>query len=266
MARPKFAWDVSTQYSTMRNEIKDLGGLDFISVGTQGYHREGYSIADFFMRRVLSAEFDSDGKIANAMCDGGSGPRGIEPGGAAVPCADAPQVFLGHSQPTWQFGVSNTFTLFRDLQLSVRVEGNGGHLQDNTEIRATHNQSTTEAVLLKNNPILSATRIYENDRTGVYKAGFLRLREISASYNLPERFVGRIGAQRGSLTLGMRNVAMLWTAQHGWNTPRDGHVRESLANMIVWDPEVRANGQASVGYQTVMPPTASAIMTLRLNF
>jgi TonB-linked SusC/RagA family outer membrane protein len=266
MDRPKFAWDVSTQYSTMRNEIKDLGGLAFISVGTQGYHREGYSIADFFMRRVLSAEFNESGTIVNAMCDGGSGPLGIEPGGAPVPCAGAPQVFLGHSQPTWQFGVSNTFTLFRDLQLSVRVEGNGGHLQDNTEIRATHNQSTTQAVLLKNNPILSATRIYENDRTGIYKAGFLRLREISASYNLPERFVGRIGAQRGSFTFGMRNVAMLWTAQHGWDTPRDGHIRESLANMIVWDPEVRGTGQASVGYQTVMPPTASAIMTLRLNF
>ncbi len=266
MDRPNFGWEIGTQYSTMHNEIKDLGGLDFISVGTQAYHREGYSIADFFMRDVLSAEFDAGGKIVNAMCDGGTGPRGIEPGGAPVPCAQAPQVFLGHSQPTWQMGLSNTFTIFRDFQLSVRIEGNGGHKQDNTEIRATHNQSTTEAVLLKNNPILSATRIYENDRTGVYKAGFLRLREISASYNLPDRFVGRIGAQRGTLNFGMRNVAMLWTAQNGWSTARDGSVREPLANMIVWDPEVRGTGQSSVGYQTVMPPTASAVLTLRLSF
>ncbi|MND07523.1 hypothetical protein D3C83_295510 [compost metagenome] len=59
---------------------------------------------------------------------------------------------------------------------------------------------------------------------------------------------------------------MLWTAQHGWNTPRDGHVREPLANMIVWDPEVRATGQTAVGYQTVLPPTASLLMTLRLTF
>ena len=64
----------------------------------------------------------------------------------------------------------------------------------------------------------------------------------------------------------MRNVAMLWTAQHGWSTPRDGHVRESLANMIVWDPEVRGTAQNSVGYQTVLPPTASATITLRLSF
>ena len=60
---------------------------------------------------------------------------------------------------------------------------------------------------------------------------------------------------------------MLWTAQHGWNTPRDGHVREPLANMIVWDPEVRGTGQAGgFSYQTVMPPTASATLTLRFTF
>jgi hypothetical protein len=136
----------------------------------------------------------------------------------------------------------------------------------NTEIRATHNQSTTEGVLLRNNPQLLATRIYENDRTGVYEAGFLRLREVSASYDLPDSFAARVGARRGSLSVGMRNMAMLWTKQHGWNTPRDGHVNEPLANMIVWDPEVRAVGQAQVGYQTVMPPTASATVALRFSF
>jgi hypothetical protein len=59
---------------------------------------------------------------------------------------------------------------------------------------------------------------------------------------------------------------MLWTAQHGWSTPRDGAVRESIANMITWDPEVRSTGQAAVDYQTVLPPAASATMTIRLSF
>lgn len=262
----RFAWEINGQYSTMANTIKSLGGVGVISIGTQAYHREGYSIADYFMRDVLSAEFDSKGNIVNAMCDGGTGPENIIPGGEPVACATAPQVFLGHSQPTWQAGLSNTFTFFGNLQLSIRIEGNGGHSQDNTEIRATHNQSTTEAVLLKNNPILSATRIYENDRTGIYQAGFLRLREVSANYTLPERMANWVGASRGSVGLGIRNVSMLWTAQNGWNTARDGSVREPLAGMTVWDPEVRGTGQLSVGYQTVMPPTASATMTLRLTF
>src|SRR5690606_1232665 len=131
--------------------------------------------------------------------------------GPPVPCAEAPQVWWGHTQPTWTIGVGNTFTLFNNLMLYARVEGNGGHYQANTEIRATHNQATTEAVLRGNDPILQATRIYENDATGTYKAGFLRLREVSATYNVPERFVSRIGARRGSVSVGMRNIVRLWT-------------------------------------------------------
>ena len=280
----RFAWDVGTQYSTMSNEIDDLGlGAEvapaerFLSIGTQARHQEGYSIGDLFMRRILSADLDPlTGAVLRptALCDGGTGADGLQPGGEAVPCSSAPQLYLGHTQPTWNFGVDNTITLFGNLRLYARVDGNGGHKQVNTEIRATHNQSTTQAVLLPVDqipagstiPILRATRIYENDRTGVYEAGFLRLREVSATYNLPDPFAARVGARRGTISLGMRNVAMLWTAQHGWGTPRDGSVREPLANMITWDPEVRSTGQTAVGYQTVMPPAASATLSLRFTF
>jgi TonB-linked SusC/RagA family outer membrane protein len=266
--RRSFGWDVDVQYATMSNEIDDLGGLEFIGAAGQAQHREGYSIGDFFMRRILSAEIDGTGRVLSATCDGGTGPQGVDPGGAPVPCAEAPQVWWGHTQPTWTIGVGNTFTLFGNLMLYARVEGNGGHYQANTEIRATHNQATTEGVLRGNDPILQATRIYENDATGTYKAGFVRLREISASYNIPERFVQRVGARRGSITVGMRNVAMLWTAEHGWDTPRDGSIRVPVANrsMITWDPEVRSTGQSATGYQTVLPPTASATVTVRMGF
>jgi hypothetical protein len=219
------------------------------------------------MRNIRAATIDTAGRVLTATCDGGTGPDGLRPGGADVPCAQAKQLFLGRSQPTWTFGLDNTFTLFQKVRLYARLEGNGGHKQVNTEIRAAHNQSTSEAVLLRNNPILQATRILENDRTGVYDAGFLRLREVSATYDVPAAAARRfLRARRASVSAGMRNVAMLWTAQHGWNTPRSGMVREPLANMISWDPEVRAVGQTEVGYQTVMPPVASATMTVRLTY
>ncbi len=136
----------------------------------------------------------------------------------------------------------------------------------NSEIRARHNQATSEAVLRGDNPLLQATRIYENDATSVYQAGFLRLRELSASYTLPDALARRLRARRGLISFGMRNVAMLWTAEHGWSTPRSGLIREPLAGMEVWDPEVRSTGQLATEYQTVLPPTASATMTLRLSF
>ena len=262
----RLEWSVGTQLSTMRNRIRDLGGLPFISLGTQAQNREGYSIADLFMLHIRRATIDSVGRVLSATCDGGTGADGLQPGGADVPCAQARQLFLGRSQPTWTFGFDNNVTLWQRLRLYARVEGNGGHKQVNTEIRATHNQSTSEAVLRRDNPILQATRILENDRTGVYEAGFLRLREVSATFDLAENTARRLGVRRASISAGMRNVAMLWTAQHGWSTPRSGMVREPIANMITWDPEVRAVGQAEVGYQTVMPPTASATLAVRLSF
>ncbi len=263
---PRFSWELDTQFSTMNNRIRDLGGLESVGAPGQAQHREGYSIGDFFMRRILSAEIDGNGRVLEAICDGGTGPQGVDPGGAPVPCGEAPQVWFGHTQPTWQFGVGNTVTLFNNLSLRARVEGTGGHYQANTEIRARHNQATSEAVLRRDNPILQATRIYENDATSVYQAGFLRLRELSATYTLPDAFAQRMAARRGSISLGMRNVGMLWTAEHGWGTPRSGLVREPLAGMEVWDPEVRSTAQAATGYQTVLPPTASVTMTLRLSF
>ncbi|MGH7467362.1 MAG: SusC/RagA family TonB-linked outer membrane protein [Longimicrobiales bacterium] len=268
MQSDRFGWEVDAQYATMRNEIVDLGGLAFISGNGQSQHREGYSIGDFFMRRIRSAEINAQGQVLSSLCDGGTGPDRINPGGELVPCAQAPRVWWGRTQPTWTIGLGNTFTLFNNVRLYARVEGNGGHLQANTEIRATHNQVTSKAVLLGNDPILQATRVLENDATGTYRAGFIRLREITSSYDLPAFLTHRIGAKSGALSIGMRNVAMLWTAEHGWDTPRDGSVHVSVAGrtMITWDPEVRATGQASTGYQTVLPPTASVTMSLRLSF
>jgi len=262
----RFAWDFDTQFATTENRIVSLGDLETIFAGTQSQHREGYSVADLFMLRVLEAEIDAGGNVLSATCDGGTGPQGVDPGGAPVPCSEAPQVWLGKTQPTWQFGLGNTFTLFNNLRLYARVEGNGGHIQNNTEIRATHNQSTTEVVLRGDNPFVQAYRTLENDRMGVYDAGFLRLREVALSYDLPPSLAGRIGANRALLSVGMRNVAMLWTAEEGWGTPRDGSVTEKIAGMTVWDPEVRSTGSNAVGYQTVLPPTASLTMTLRLSF
>ena len=55
-------------------------------------------------------------------------------------------------------------------------------------------------------------------------------------------------------------------AQHGWNTSRDGEIYVDVNNQHVWDPEIRAVGALSNGYQTILPPTASFTTTLRLNF
>ncbi len=266
LEREKFAWDFDAQVATMHNRIDDLGGLEFIGSGGQGQHREGYSIGDLFMYKIVSATIDSGGFVTEALCDGGTGPQKLDQGGPAIPCAQAGKVWWGHSQPTWQIGFGTSVTFWDRLRLGARVEGNGGQWQSNTEIRAQHNLGITKPVLERTDPFLMAYRGIENDATGMYQAGFLRLRELSASYQLPPSIAKYAGASGGSLGVGMRNVMMLWTKEEGWGTPRNGSITVPLADMIAWDPEVRATGQLSNNYQTVMPPTASLTFTLHLTY
>jgi TonB-linked SusC/RagA family outer membrane protein len=267
----RVAWEIGTQLASNGNRIEDLGGQQFLTVGGggQAQNRVGFGIADFFLYKVRSAELDpATGNVINgtAMCDGGRGKAGLEQGGPDVLCADAPRVYWGHSQPTWQAGFNTQVTLYDRLRLYARVDGNGGHLQSDTEIRALHNQGSTRAVIMRDDPFLQVYRSIEADAPGTYKAGFLRLREVSATYTVAPALVSRLGASSATVGLAGRNLSMLWTAQHGWNTSRDGEIRVDVAEQHVWDPEIRANGRLSNGYQTILPPTASLTATLRLTF
>jgi len=266
----RVGWDLGTQLSSNGNRIDDMGSTEFLTVGGggQAQNRVGFGIGDFFMYKVRTPVVDANGNpnIAASICDGGRGKGGVEAGGPDVSCATAPRVYWGHSQPTWQAGLNTTVTLWNRVRLYTRVDGNGGHIQSNTEIRARHNQNTTKAVLLRDDPYLQVYRSIEADVPGTYKAGFLRWRELSAAYTVPSQFVRRIGASGATLTVAGRNLRMLWTAQEGWSTPRDGQIHVPIGDMAMWDPEIRAVGQLSNGYQTIMPPTTSFVTTLRLTF
>ncbi len=261
-------WELGTQWSNNRNRIDDLGGPQFLTVGGggQAQNRVGFGIADIFMYKVRSATLDANGNVLSSLCDGGRGKAGLEMGGPDVPCATAPRVFWGHTQPVWQFGLNSTLTLWKNLRLYGRVDGNGGHVQSNTEIRARHNQGTTQAVILRNDPLLQTYRAIEADAPGTYKSGFFRLRELSATYTLSPEWARSFRASGASISVAGRNLSMLWTEQHGWNTSRDGRIGVDVANMHTWDPEIRAVGQLSNGFQTILPPTASFVTTLRLTF
>jgi TonB dependent receptor len=264
----RFGWELGTQLASNGNRVDDLGGTQFLTVGGggQAQNRVGFGIGDFFLYKVRSATLDATGAPITSICDGGTGKAGLMQGGADTPCSSAPRVFWGHSQPTWQAGLNSMVTLFERLRLYARVDGNGGHWQSDTEIRALHNQGSTAAVILRNDPFLQVYRIIEADAPGTYKAGFLRLRELSAAYTFAPSVLSRIGASSATFSVAGRNLSMLWTAQHGWNTSRDGQINVDVAGQHVWDPEIRAVGNLSNGYQTILPPTASFTSTLRLTF
>jgi len=264
-----FDWEFGTQLARNGNRIDDMGGAQFFTVGGggQAQNRVGYGIADFFMYKVRKPVLTSAGAadLNASICDGGRGKGGVEAGGPDVPCAQAPRVFWGHSQPIWQMGYNTTVTVFDRLRLYARVDGNGGHYQSDTEVRALHNQGSTLGVINKD-PLLTVYRAIEADAPGTYRASFLRLREVSATYNLQPSIIRRVGMTSASISVAGRNLSMLWTQQDGWKTSRDGSIKINIADQHVWDPEIRAVGDLSNGFQTIMPPTASFVTSLRLTF
>jgi TonB-linked SusC/RagA family outer membrane protein len=271
----RVSWEIGTQLANNGNRVDNLGGQDFLTVGGggQAQARVGFGIADFFMYKVRSAQLSPTGVVLSAICDGGTGKSGLEQGGPDAPCpigtftgTPAPRVFWGHTQPTWQQGFNTTVTLWDNLRLYARVDGNGGNWQSDTEIRALHNQGSTKAVILQNDPFLQTYRAIEADAPSTYQAGFLKLRELSASYTLKPSLVQKFGASGGSVTVAGRNLSMLWTAEQGWNTSRDGEIYVDVADQHVWDPEIRALGSLANGFQTIMPPTASFVATFRLTY
>ncbi|MDP2957582.1 MAG: TonB-dependent receptor, partial [Longimicrobiales bacterium] len=265
----RVGWDMNFGVGTTRNEIKDLGpGRTALGSGFS-QHLVGFSIGDLYWRKVLSADFVSGtrGPVTNLMCDGGTGPSGREMGGSPVPCANAPLVRWGHSQPTWQMNLTQTLSLGQYVRLFVSVDGSGGNLQLDSTDPANHTTyCSTRACRVQDDPIVMAYRALGRNPLGIYEAGFLKLREVSGTYTLPRAVVAHVGARSGSFSLAMRNVMTLWTAQMGWNTPRAGNVVVPLGNGRVWDAETRGTGDLSTGYQTVMPPLATLIATVRMSF
>jgi hypothetical protein len=265
----RIGWDVGLTFATTENRIEDLGpGRTALGTGF-AQHLVGFSIADLYWVKVLSADFvsGSSGPVTNIMCDGGTGRHGREMGGAPVPCTGAPLVRWGHSQPTWQFSLVHNLSLGERVRLFASIDGAGGNKQQDSTDPANHTTyCSTRACRVQDDPIVMAYRAIGRNPLGIYDAGFLKLREVSATYTLPAAWAGRFNARNASLSVGARNLMTLWTGQMGWDTPRAGNVFIPLGNGRVWDPETRGTGDLTSGYQTVMPPLASAVVTLRMSF
>ena len=161
----------------------------------------------------------------------------------------------------------NTTIGIGPVRLYARVDALGGHYQeDSSSPAAITSLQLTRLANTRDDPLVQAYGQIGRQPLGTYQGGFARLRELSATYTLSGAMAGRFGASRGSVTLAGRNLMMLWTAEHGWGTPRDGLVRIPIGDGKVWDPETRGMGDLAGTYQTVMPPLTSANLTVRLSF
>ncbi len=196
--RPSLGWDVTLAGSWNSNEVKDMGGVAPL-IGSTTITDEGFPIQGWYLPEITFEDANGDGLIAQSEITAGD------------------RVFIGYSQPRGEITLYNSLQLFgRRLRLTGNVDSKFGSYQLNgtDRIRCESRRNCREAID-PTSPLwmqARATAIRTNStyQTGfVEKIDFIRFREVAASYDLPDRFIQRIGMQRATLTLAARNLGLI---------------------------------------------------------
>lgn len=211
-------WNANFNFSVVENEIVSLGlgengEVDDVASGlfigepiTANY--------DFLYDGVwqeneadLAAEYDTQPgyiKIRDVNGDG------------EITADD--RTIIGQTDPKQLWGFTNTFT-YKNLSLTVFVHGVHGVTKENELFQdASASSGVRRNVILKNwwapdNPTneFYANDIYANSQQGfgapLYQdAGFVRFKDITLSYSLPEAILSKVGLGRATFYFSGRNL------------------------------------------------------------
>jgi TonB-dependent SusC/RagA subfamily outer membrane receptor len=253
LTRNTVSWEITGNFATNKDVIKDLGGLPSTIVSAGQFNRVGGPIGGIYTRRVVSADRDPvTGFATNVLCDGGAG-------AAPVACSGAPFLYGGTPTPATTGALGNTVFLFKQLRLYALVDFKRGYrVQNNNEqVRCF---GLVGAPLCRSNYYpLEFDPVYLAEHVGTASAlgtvdqfyqdgGFTKLREVSATYTLPDHLLR--GFTRASITLAGRDL-------HTWT------------NYAGLDPEVNTNNvatSAATGDQGLTPPLSRFVATINLSF
>ena len=206
-----FGWDLTVGGSHNTNKIISLGvnaqGAPNPTIGT-GITRDsvGLPVNGFFAHPYTFADKNGDGIIT--------------PDEVTV---SSTYQYFGYSQPRDIVSVQNGFDLFhRAIHIQALLDYRGGATLYNQSTSFYCQQTSTCAdETLKGTSLASQARLvalrYENPSTaaGYLENGqFWRLREVSATINLPNRFAHSIRAQDASILFAGRNLHV-WTRYTG---------------------------------------------------
>jgi len=211
--RPAFGLDVNLNASTNDNKVVSLGETA-PQIGTATRVVADYPLSAFWARAITGWEDKNNDGIIIYSENADSN---------EIFVADS-ATYLGVANPKHNVSLTTGIELFgRRLRLSTLVDWRGGFLwYNNTErIRCVSRQNCNGLMnpeaSLEEQAMVVATRDHPS-RTlaGFFQEGdFVRLRELSATYSVPDALLGRLrGVRSASLNLSARNLA-LWTKYRG---------------------------------------------------
>jgi TonB-linked SusC/RagA family outer membrane protein len=235
--RPGFAWDVTLSGSLNSNKILDLGaGIEPIDLGFYQRHVAGYPAGGFWGKTVTFEDADANGIITSNE----------------ITVGDTLE-FLGNALPTREASLNTAFTLFNNrIRLGGQFDYRGGHVVDNSieNYRCYVGNCrglTDRTAPLREQALAQAAFSGFSDVVVFAEPGwFIKLRELSLTFNAPDAWARRFRASRMSLTLAGRN---LWT----------------ITDYSGVDPEVNAFGQENFSSSDFESQPQVRYWTARLN-
>jgi TonB-linked SusC/RagA family outer membrane protein len=252
--RPALGFDVTLNGSINDNKLVDMGGVPD-QVFTTWRATAGYPLFGFWERPITGW----DDKNGNGILEYNASDALNEVFVGADP------IFRGYSFPRYQATLSNGFDLLnRSLRFTTMFEYRGGHLHyNNTErIRCVSRQNCNgyqnpNASFEEQAMVVATLQHPSRTLDGFFQPGsFVRLREVTATYNVPERLVGRfLRARTASLNFAARNLK-IWTNYRGLDPDNDWQAGEDNVN--------GANGPSNE-FQTLGIPSYF-IVRLNLGF
>jgi len=197
-----FGWESALTVSTNHNKLVTFGtGFSEIRFGTFAINQkfaQGFPLGAYWYTDVVR---DANG---NPVLTGGK------------MSVDTTLRYLGPSTPTREMSLSNTFTIFKNLRLYGYFDyKGGGYLFDGIKYVNDRLDLNTWAV---NNPKADPLTVQYLEsgatRPDIVRSDFIKLRELSLAYTLPQFIAARARAKNATIQVSGRNLA-IWKL-HGY--------------------------------------------------
>lgn len=239
----KVSWDVTLSGATNSNELLKLNDtIPIILNAGRQRHAIGFPLGGYWAIPIESfSDADGDGIIEASEVTTGSSVK-----------------YLGPSIPTKEFTLNTGVTLFSNrLRLGAQLDYRGGHklwnLTEEFRCRAAGQScrglNDRDAGLSEQARVVALRFVPLAQRTNagyIEDASFVKLREVSATYTVPERIVQQLRVKRLSVSLTARNLAT-WSDYSGV------------------DPEVNGQGQSNFFIRDFLTQPPVRYVTARVN-
>jgi TonB-linked SusC/RagA family outer membrane protein len=234
----RVTWEPRLTFATNKNKLLTFGVplKEFESPTGQPYgvvqqHRVGYPLGGFWVTPPLRCGIDNPppAPATTRPCSVNGEPILTAAGAAIFNPGDTARRYFGSSIPTRDVGFANTVTLFKYLRLYALLDHKGGHkvfnLQERNRCQAANDNcarvnnpaarfpgtTAQDSVLFKELAVYRGTGITPEF---IQKGDFIKLREVSATFDVPTRYAQKARASAAFISLSARNLAV-WSDYEG---------------------------------------------------